>query len=194
MRISENISAMLNSSGIINKDEAELCKYGLDSFIATFIEIAAILILSVALNNVVETVLLFLTFIPLRVYAGGYHADTRVRCFLISLLVYAMFTLSLKFILMDFYELFIFGYVVISMIVILRFSPVVHKNKKVNDIERKNYRKFSIIIALLEIIIIAAVLIVSDNNIFALSLASGQMAAIVSMIMALLKDRITANK
>ena len=194
MRISENISAMLNSSGIINKNEAELCKYGLDSFIATFIEIAAILILSVALNNVVETVLLFLTFIPLRVYAGGYHADTRLRCFLISLLVYAMFTLSLKFILMDFYELFIFGYVVISMIVIFCFSPVVHKNKKVNDIERKNYRKFSIIIALLEIIIIAAVLIVSDNNIFALSLASGQMAAIVSMIMALLKDRITANK
>ena len=129
MKISENVSSILNISGVITKDEAELCKYGLDSFIATFIEIATILILSIALNNFVETVLLFLTFIPLRVYAGGYHADTRLTCFIVSLVVYCVFTVLLKVIPIKLHYLFILIDIVTNLLLVILFAPIVHKNK-----------------------------------------------------------------
>ena len=138
--------------------------------------------------------MLFLTFIPLRVYAGGYHADTRLTCFIVSLVVYCVFTVLLKVIPIKLHYLFILIDIVTNLLLVILFAPIVHKNKSVNNIERKHYRKFSVNITLLEIFIISMVLLMTNNSFFALSLASGQMAVAFSMIMAFLKEKFTANK
>ena len=86
--ISNGIADMLWTQGIIQEDDIDKCKYGIDLFISSFLEIISILAIAAILGNFIETVLLFVFFIPLRIYAGGYHADTKLKCFIISLVMY----------------------------------------------------------------------------------------------------------
>ena len=84
--ISSEIADMLWNQGIIQEDDVNTCKYGIDLFISSFLEILSILAIAIAFGNFIETTLLFVFFIPLRIYAGGYHADTKLKCYLISLI------------------------------------------------------------------------------------------------------------
>ena len=80
----------------------------------------------------------------MRVYAGGYHADTKLKCYLISLGVYGIFTFLMNVLPKDLYVVVNLFMLVFSLVTILLVAPVIHKNKTVNDIEKKYYRKFSI--------------------------------------------------
>lgn len=77
--IANNIAALLNANGIIQEDDMDTCRYGLEIFISSLLELTSILFISIFMDNFLETLLFFAAFIPLRVYAGGYHADTQIK-------------------------------------------------------------------------------------------------------------------
>lgn len=62
--------------GIIKDTDRDKCSYGIDIMFSSIMQLLLILIISVFIGNIVETLLFFLMFIPLRIYAGGYHADS----------------------------------------------------------------------------------------------------------------------
>lgn len=193
-KVSRNISLTLKEYGAISNNQVDICTYGLDTFASTFIEIFAILFVASVMDVFVETALLFVTFIPLRIFAGGYHADTRLRCFLVSLVVYVAFYLTLELFHKHVYMIITFGYMIFTLIVVLLYAPVVHKNKSINETERKYYRKISIIITLAEMFLITGTNILFDKQVYSLSMATGQFAVSVSMIMALVKDKVKERR
>ena len=188
--ISNGIADMLWMQGIIQEDDIDKCKYGIDLFISSFLEIISILAIAAILGNFIETVLLFVFFIPLRIYAGGYHADTKLKCFLISLVMYgfsytlANITPSEMFVLIN-----IIG-TLFSLIMVLIMAPIIHINKNVNDIERRNYRKISIEICLVETTIILLLTMTIPKNIIVTYLTVGQVSVAISMLAAVLKKHI----
>ena len=188
--ISSGIADMLWTQGIIQEDDIDKCKYGIDLFISSFLEIISILVIAAILGNFIETVLLFVFFIPLRIYAGGYHADTKLKCFLISLVMYgfsytlANITPSEMFVLIN-----IIG-TLFSLIMVLIMAPIIHINKSVNDIERRNYRKISIEICLVETTIILLLTMAIPKNIIVTYLTVGQVSVAISMLAAILKKHI----
>lgn len=192
--ISESIARTLGNQGIISGEDVDNCRYGLDVFISSVLEIISILIISAAVGNFVETILFFVAFVPLRVYAGGYHADTKLRCYLVSLCVYAVFTIIMNFLPKEFYFVVNLTVTLISVILTLVSAPVIHKNKKINETERKYYRKFSIYICLVETTIILLLTVIFPMSSFAASLAFGQAAVTASMIASVIKRKITDNK
>ena len=72
--ISGMITDTLWNQGIIQEEDVNKCRYGLDIFISSVLEIVSILIIAAVIGNFFQTLLFFAAFIPLRVYAGGYHA------------------------------------------------------------------------------------------------------------------------
>lgn len=188
--ISNGIADMLWTQGIIQEDDIDKCKYGIDLFISSFLEIISILAIAAILGNFIETVLLFVFFIPLRIYAGGYHADTKLKCFIISLVMYgfsytlANITPSEMFVLIN-----IIG-TLFSLIMVLIMAPIIHINKNVNDIERRNYRKISIEICLVETTIILLLTMTIPKNIIVTYLTVGQVSVAISMLAAILKKHI----
>lgn len=188
--ISNGIADMLWTQGIIQEDDIDKCKYGIDLFISSFLEIISILAIAAFLGNFIETVLLFVFFIPLRIYAGGYHADTKLKCFIISLVMYgfsytlANITPSEMFVLIN-----IIG-TLFSLIMVLIMAPIIHINKNVNDIERRNYRKISIEICLVETTIILLLTMTIPKNIIVTYLTVGQVSVAISMLAAILKKHI----
>ena len=188
--ISNGIADMLWTQGIIQEDDIDKCKYGIDLFISSFLEIISILAIATFLGNFIETVLLFVFFVPLRIYAGGYHADTKLKCYFISLVMYgfsytlANITPSGMFVLIN-----VIG-TLFSLIMVLIMAPIIHINKNVNDIERRNYRKISIEICLVETTIILLLTMTIPKNIIVTYLTVGQVSVAISMLAAILKKHI----
>ena len=192
--ISGTIANTLWTQGIIQEEDIDTCRYGLDVFISSALEIASILIIATFIGNFFQAVLLFTAFIPLRIYAGGYHADTRVKCYLISVGVYVFLTLFTSVISSKLYATVNIILILLAVVTVLTSAPIIHKNKTICEIERKYYRKLSISICLIESIIILILTVVLPQSHYIVSLAIGQAAVTVSMIAAIIKGKITDNK
>ena len=191
--ISSGIADMLWTQGIIQEDDIDKCKYGIDLFISSFLEIISILVIAAILGNFIETVLLFVFFIPLRIYAGGYHADAKLKCYFISLVMYG-FSYTLANITPS--EIFVLINVIgtlFSLIIVLIKAPIIHINKNVNDIERRNYRKISIEICLIETTIILLLNMAIPKNIIVTYLTVGQVSVAISMLAAIAKKHIVGK-
>lgn len=79
---------------------------------------------------------------------------------------------------------------IFSLIIVLIKSPIIHVNKNVNDIERKNYRKISIAICLLETVIILMLTKFFPENIIVTYMSIGQTSVALSMVAAIVKKHI----
>lgn len=188
--ISDSIATELSSQGIIQKEDVDKCKYGLEVMLSSLLEILSILLLSVFVGNFLETLLLFAAFIPLRVYAGGYHANTKLKCYLISVAVYTVFTVTTYILPEELYLLISVLCTVFSLTMVFNTAPIVHHNKSVNDIERKYYRKFSIIIVMAETMIILVTTAILPVSKIGISLALGQFSVSLSMLVVVVKQQL----
>lgn len=183
------ISDSLSREGIIKQDDINIFEYGLECFTISVLEILSVLVLSLFVKNFTYTAIFFMAFIPLRMYAGGYHADTKLRCYVVLLIVYAIFTLLIEYIPSAKISLTALLSAINTVLVILKFSPIINKKKNVNDIEIKNYRIISIVITITQIIILFLLSLIFPDSKYILSFSLGQSAVSLSMIMALVKTK-----
>lgn len=188
--ISKKIMQIICQQGIISNSELDKYIYGLEIFLSSTVEVISIILLSAILGNVVQTILFFSAFIPLRIFAGGYHADTRLRCYLVSLMVYAIFTALIGYIPYTMRFHMIVGGVLFTLIVVCEFAPVINANKKLNTNEVNTFRRFSITICMVQSFVYLVLVMLLKNNVYLLSAVMGDIAVAVSILVAVLKDKI----
>lgn len=89
------------------------------------------------------TVLLFLfSYIPLRSYSGGYHADTNLGCTILSTLMLGMVCYSAQIVgngILDWHPVLY----LVSGIIICSLAPVQDHNKPLDEQEKARYQKRS---------------------------------------------------
>ncbi|MGN0335460.1 MAG: accessory gene regulator B family protein [Lachnospiraceae bacterium] len=73
---------------VIDEDMADVYRYGLEILFSSLFTTFSILVISFLLNSLGLGVLYLFLTIPLKLTAGGYHADTYKKCFLISNLTF----------------------------------------------------------------------------------------------------------
>lgn len=189
-QISKKVMSILCEQGVIKESDMDSHVYGMEIFLSSVIEVMSIVLISSFVGNFAETVIFFAVFIPLRIFAGGYHAATRLRCYLVSLAVYALFTVLIKTIPENAYMYITISEVIFTVIAVGLFSPVIHANKHLNSTEIRNFRKFSIEICMVQTITIISLTIILKSNVYLLSAAMGDMAVAAAMVVAVLKDKI----
>lgn len=86
-----------------------------------------------------QFVLFTAAYMTLRVYAGGYHAPTQVRCYILSFIMVVTALLLIDWISISKYVAFI-SIVAVSGCIYL-FSPPEHVNKPLSEGERKAYKR-----------------------------------------------------
>lgn len=191
--LSLSLSEMLSEQGFIKKDDIEVCSYGFQVFFTSFLEIASVLLISVFLKNFIPTVLFFLAFIPLRIYSGGYHADTKLRCYIVLLVTYAIFTALMlytpKWVFVPLETLVSAAILFLSFF----FAPIENKNKKLAEKEKLFYKKVSLVVAGIEsLIILAGISLFPDHELF-YAFTLGALSVVLSMIAALIKNWAAQN-
>lgn len=169
--------------GIIDRQDLAIYRYGLEMLFLSSLEIISVLSLAFIVGNFLETVIYFIAFIPIRIFAGGYHASTRLNCYFLSLFMYGIFTLLLKSILEEYQLIFSVSIAIISLLIIFLFAPIIHSNRYCEEVERAFYKKISRKIALVEIIMVFMCCFF-DIKVLALIIALGLFSEILTLLAA----------
>ena len=124
---------------IIPEQDKEIYRFGFVLMLRIILNVLTLLFIGTCFNMIVESITFLICSLMLRSYSGGFHSDNPVICFLISVLA----TISMLFVIKSgmWSVQFSCALIVLSLGVILRYAPVEHKNKPLEEIERKIYRK-----------------------------------------------------
>lgn len=181
-KLAQGTAERLVAQGIIREEDAPIYRYGLEAMYSSFLELLSILALAALIGNFWQTVLFFAAFIPLRLYAGGYHASTRLRCFLTSLVVYAAFTIALKIVPVAWFVPLAFIGGAVSFLIIWLFAPVIHQNHRSGLKHQVRFRRISIRICVVEVsAIIVGQILWSESALFFVALL-GLLAETLSIL------------
>ncbi len=140
----ESISKKLTEN-LIMHNESLICKkeiliYGYQLLLSSMFTILTIIVSSFLFYNWYEAFTFLLFFIPIRLFAGGYHASTYHGCFLCSNCCFHSVMLFERFTTIhNTYVAFIIF--IGSCIYILINCPIIHPNNILSDIYCKKKQK-----------------------------------------------------
>jgi accessory gene regulator B len=149
MDLINKIADGLIANGAIRAEERELYEYGLQQGILIVINIITIIIIGFLLKMGWQSVLFMIVYMPLRSYAGGYHARTQSRCYFFSILLTISVLLAIQLIPSTRFNILCIA--MIAAIIIYVLAPVEDANKPLDKKEVEIYKKRTRIILVLEL-------------------------------------------
>lgn len=160
-QLSSEIADYLFYRKIITIDNYDVYCYGLEMIISTILGFVLIMICGVLTDSFVHSLLFYFLFVTLRMYTGGYHADTHLTC-KATLCLSFLAAEALSRYLCNFSQYIIYWIITIiclfNIISVLIISPVECHAKPVTEKVKAKNRKKSILlyvlISLLEIVIL----------------------------------------
>ena len=176
------LAGKLAKVNVIEERSQDVYTYGFELIISGAANVIFIAIISVLLRRYYDWMLFLIAFIPLRTTAGGYHANSHLKCILVGTLSFAALLLISRLQV---------GWVVIvpiitgfSFLIVLLFSPIEAHNKKLKEEQIRKNRKASICIGVANLFIaFTAFFIQGISSIMAIYFA-GVFAAALSMLVA----------
>lgn len=146
MYIAKRMAAFFVRRGIISEERqtVEIYEYGLELILADLINFAMILLISSMLQGVGSGILYLMCFVSVRIFSGGFHARTHLRCGIAMVLFYLLFVLVCRGIISVGAEVLIVG-TMIAYIPLLKWVPVRNENRPLNDSKRRKNRYRAIV-------------------------------------------------
>lgn len=140
-----------------DSQQVELYRYGICEGLHILVNVVTMAIVGLLFHKMWECIIFYLSYMFLRVYAGGYHADTRIRCYLLSSGMLAVFLLTVE-IVKDQSFLFMILTGVAAMIIIW-LAPVENDNHPLDEKEQKYFRYIAIGVLIVYLLLIMVGLI-----------------------------------
>jgi Membrane protein putatively involved in post-translational modification of the autoinducing quorum-sensing peptide len=147
-RLAEKIkNAICINNPNLSSEQADTIKFGLECALNEISKIIAYLIIFSIFSLADYYIVALLFFCILRLFAGGYHADTYAACFIVSFFVLSIGILTG----------FLFGLpieirislIAVSIILAWIYAPMDHPNKPIIDIKRRRIFKYLSVLAIL---------------------------------------------
>lgn len=135
----EKIVDMLIDNGQYKFDDRQIIVFGLISLMQICFNIITTVMIGLFLGMLVESIYFLISFAPIRSYAGGYHAITPIKCYLLSVLIIIAVLLTQKYEVIG-ATMYFMG-TIFSTVIIISLSPQQDTNKPLDSIEIKMYRK-----------------------------------------------------
>ena len=161
--ISENMTnsifrkaaSSLAANGNIQEKYVELYAKAMEAVLAMGINLVSVLVIGYLCGMWWHGVILMVMFIPLRSYAGGYHAGGYVSCYLESCGLLTFSLLTIRYVVLTGYmPEMIWQLFFLSVIVIFMLAPLADKNKPISENEAKVFKTRTRIVLLVEAIIV----------------------------------------
>ena len=148
--VSEKITDLLEKQGAIESDKSEFYVYGMTLMISSTVTLLATLLLGFVFH-VINSVLVFLLFfVSVRIFSGGYHSSSYLRCFLTFMLMQGSFIVIQR----NLPERAVLPSTLIisliSLFLIFKFSPVSHPNAPKRASDWFRFKRLSRIICIIE--------------------------------------------
>lgn len=162
-RLAGKIGNNLVHSNVIKEEDAEIYIYGINQILVSVLNVSSALIIGLILGVLPEIAVFMAAYIPLRSFAGGYHAKNPLRCYIFSVIMLIVVSIGMNYLL--YMEDWVY-YVVLATSVSVMFilAPVEDRNKPLDETEHKVYKRRTTLIAVIELIIALLLkLLISDS-------------------------------
>ena len=163
-KLSHKIGDDLVRSGVVKEEDAEVYIYGINQILAYVFNAFSSLIIGLIFGVIFEIIIFMAAYIPLRSFAGGYHAKTPLRCYVFSVITLIVVSIGLKYLSVS--EWVYYAVLLASVLGILVLSPVEDRNKPLDEIEHKVYKKRTVFIAAAELAVCFVFKLVRLDNLF----------------------------
>lgn len=131
-------------NSIISAEDSEAYQYGLELVLSTLLNIAAMFALSIAIRHTWLFVPYLTSFIPLRLHAGGYHAQHHSSCILFNSVTYFVWLIAAIVLPEQIAMCLCVIECSLSLMFVFLFAPVPARNKPISEMERRRNRQISI--------------------------------------------------
>ena len=177
----------MEDNHIIKHDDRELYVYGFNQGLNILLNLITTLVVGLLFRNILELAIFIAAYIPLRSFAGGYHAKTPLRCYIYSIIMLILVSVGMKYLL--FVDMVYYVILAISALIIFVLSPVEGKNKPLDKIEIKVYRKRLLLIMLNELIICVVFKALDINKLF-ISIVYALFVMSIVLLIGIIKNKI----
>lgn len=162
--ISEKLTVSLVESSIIDSEDEELYQYGILQGFRIILNLVSALIIGLAFGKLPEIVLFMTAYIPLRSYAGGFHAKTPLRCYVLSVAMLCVISMGLQKIIFSDTILYIISFAAAAVVLIV--SPIEDKNKPLDADEIRVFKKRARMILAVEFLLCIVLGLVKFRSMF----------------------------
>lgn len=139
--IAKKVTILFVKNGLVKEEKQHIYMYGAELLISGLASTITILILGLLLQRLVETLLLMLPFYFMRVYAGGYHAETYKNCYLSFCIGFIVILLSTGFIIKYQQDHIIMYFAFAAAAIIFVIAPIEDHSRPLTVNERVKYNK-----------------------------------------------------
>lgn len=172
------------------EDRKVIIQYGIQRGKISLISTAATLIMGLFFGIFNQSIIFFIIFCFLRRYAGGYHADSQTKCYIISFAVVIFSFLCIKYV--ECNTIICFLTQVICLLIILILSPVENKNRQLEEYERIKYRNRARLNAI-TIFGLSCYVYWTENAILILPIITAYLLVAISLVSGYIKNIMRIN-
>ena len=163
-RLSRKIVNDLTRSDIVKAEDAEIYIYGINQILMYSINISSALIIGLIFGKFFEAAVFIVAYCSLRSFAGGYHAKTPLRCYVFSVIMLIIVLVGIKYLYLT--EWMYYVVLLAAALVVIVLSPVEDKNKPLDEIKHRVYKKRTILIVATELLIGIVLKLMGLDNLF----------------------------
>ena len=153
----DNLICKIAQKGVENPEERAVIEYGLKQGVNILLGLIVMIIIGFLMGILGESVIFIFTFVPLRIFAGGYHSKTQFRCAVVSVLLVTVTFCGIIYIVNSF---FVFFLMLFSFLVIYKYAPVQNGKRPLDELEFIIYKKRSRVIMGVEFLVFIVLFII----------------------------------
>ena len=137
-KLAKWICRRLRAKQAIDEEYEEVYVYGLEIIFSCLISTSIILIIGILIKQIIPTLVFLFTFVLIRQYTGGYHANSYLLCKLCTVMSFGI-SVSLANI-FPISRLAFLVLMVIGCLFIWLFGPIENVHKPLTDQEKKKHK------------------------------------------------------
>ena len=176
------LADVLIEKNISKIEDREIIIYGLSTGMELVLNTATTIVLGLVFGMVLESIIFSLSFSAIRIYAGGYHCQKAINCYFFSSGIVILVLAIVKFTPSKYILKISIFILLISVPVILKLAPVETPTKPLDEVEKKYFRKKTVLHLSVESIVIT-ILYISNLSSFAYLICLGIMASAVLVLL-----------
>lgn len=144
-KLAKSTACFFVNNKIIEAEDSEVYAYGIELLLSTIINLAVAIIIALSANEFIPCFINLTAFVTIRMYAGGYHADTHWGCTFTLSCILVIFILIIKKVSLISMRISAPIMWFLSALILLIFVPVEHPNKPISEKKKIKLRKKSLI-------------------------------------------------
>ena len=187
--MAKRMSSFFIYLNVIKEDDRVIYDYSFEILLSTVINLMAIVILALVSDTVILTIWFLLGFITLRTTAGGFHAETHIGCFFTLICVYIAFLNLVLILTIDVQVIATVVNDVISLLLVIIFSPVEDCNKPFTNEEYKKFKVVSNITIVVMSAVSTVLVFCFEREKWGFSFSLGMLVVSIFLIAGTLKNK-----